>query len=198
MKANAPAPNAPPAANGAAPDNLERTRELLFGSVQREIEKRFARLEERLTREMGETRDEFRRRLGQFEVHTKGEIESLSAQLVAEREERSRLFKAAGGERAAAHGSLEEKIAQLVESSGRATRDLTNQTRDQHRLIAEEMQQKFDTLSANLHREAAELRDEKTDRVALADMLSELALRLRREVPGLPEHDHSHDQPHGA
>ncbi len=37
-------------------------------------------------------------------------------------------------------------------------------------------------------REAATLRDDKTDRAALADMLGELAMRLRGDVPSIPNH----------
>ncbi len=185
MKTNSDTSSAPPAAPPA--DNLERTRELLFGGNLRDIEKRFARLEERVGRELGEVREEFRRRLGQFETHIKGELESVNSHLGTEREERARLIKQIAGERTSGDSALEEKLAQLVESTGRVQRETSNATREQHRLLAEELQHKFDTLSANLARESAALRDDKTDRVGLADMLSELALRLRREVPGLPE-----------
>lgn len=189
MKTNAPVQD-PPSTGGATAntDNLERTRELLFGPALREIEKRFGRLEERLSRELNETKEEFRRRLGQLEVHTKSELESITNQLAAERDERNRLLRQLATERQAADSSLEEKIAQHVESSSRAARDLASHTRDQHRLLTEEMQQKFDSLSGSLARESAALRDDKTDRAALADMLSEMALRLRREVPDLPTH----------
>ena len=175
--------------NGMAnPSNLERTREILFGPNLREIEKRFSRIEERLTREVGEAREEFRRRLEQVETHFKSEIEILNGHLGTEREERSRQLKQANNDRTAADSSLEEKLSQLVESTGRTTRDLSNQTREQHRLLAEELQHKFDTLTANLAREAATLREDKTDRAALADMLGEIAMRLRGEVPSLPDH----------
>jgi hypothetical protein len=176
-------------ANGiSSPNNLERTREILFGPNLREIEKRFSRIEERLTREVGEAREEFRRRLEQVETHFKSEIEILNGHVGAEREERSRQLKQTVNERTAADGALEEKLSQLVESTGRTTRDLSNQTREQHRLLAEELQHKFDTLTANLAREAATLREDKTDRAALADMLGEIAMRLRGDVPSLPDH----------
>ncbi len=176
-------------ANGLAnPNNLERTREILFGPNLREIEKRFTRIEERISREVGEAREEFRRRLEQVETHFKSEIEVLNGHVNTEREERSRLHKQAVGERTAADSALEEKLSQLVESSSRTTRDLSNQTREQHRLLAEEMQHKFDTLTSNLAREAATLREDKTDRAALADMLGEIAMRLRGDVPSIPNH----------
>jgi hypothetical protein len=190
MKTNENA-TADPAAPGnglANPNSLERTREILFGPNLREIEKRFGRLEERLSREVGEAREEFRRRLEQFETHIKSEIETLNGHVGTEREERSRLLKQAVNDRTAADSALEEKLSQLVESTGRATRDLSNQTREQHRLLAEELQHKFDTLTSNLAREAATLREDKTDRAALADMLGEIAMRLRGDVPSIPEH----------
>jgi hypothetical protein len=185
---NATADSAAQANGMANPNNLERTREILFGPNLREIEKRFTRIEERLTREVGEAREEFRRRLEQVETHFKSEIEILNGHVGTEREERSRQLKQANNERAAADSSLEEKLSQLVESTGRTTRDLSNQTREQHRLLAEELQHKFDTLTSNLAREAATLREDKTDRAALADMLGEIAMRLRGDVPSLPDH----------
>ena len=185
---NATADPAAPANGLANPNSLERTREILFGPNLREIEKRFGRLEERLAREVNEAREEFRRRLEQFETHFKSEIETLNGHVGTEREERSRLLKQAANERSAADGALEEKLSQLVESTGRATRDVSNQTREQHRLLAEELQHKFDTLTSNLAREAATLREDKTDRAALADMLGEIAMRLRGEVPSIPDH----------
>lgn len=175
-------------ANGLSnSNNLERTREILFGPSLREFEKRFGRLEERLTREMTEAREEFRRRLEQVETHVKSELESLNGHLGGEREERARQLKQVINDRTAADSALEEKLSQLVESSSRSTRDLGTHTREQHRLLAEELQSKFDTLTSNLAREAATLRDDKTDRAALADMLGEIAMRLRGDVPSLPD-----------
>ena len=180
-------PAAPP--NGLAnANNLERTREILFGPNLRDIEKRFVRLEERLTREIGEAREEFRRRLEQFETHFKSEVESLNGHVAAEREERSRQLKQSVADRTTADSALEEKLSQLLESSGRATRDLTTHTREQHRLLAEELQHKFDTLTSHLARESSALREDKTDRHALADMLGEIAMRLRGDVPSMPDH----------
>src|SRR5450432_1493480 len=90
-------------ANGLSnPNNLERTREILFGPNLRDIEKRFVRLEERLTREVGEAREEFRRRLEQFEAHFKSEVESLNGHVAAEREERSRQLKQSVADRTTA------------------------------------------------------------------------------------------------
>lgn len=175
-------------ANGlAASGNLERTREILFGPNLRDIEKRFVRLEERVTREIGEAREEFRRRLEQFETHFKSEIESLNGHVGAEREERSRQLKQSIADRTTADSALEEKLSQLIESSGRATRDLTTHTREQHRMLAEELQHKFDTLTSHLARESSALREDKTDRHALADMLGEIAMRLRGDVPSMPD-----------
>ena len=177
-------------ANGLSnPGNLERTREILFGPNLRDIDKRFVRLEERLTREIGEAREEFRRRLEQFETHFKSEVESLNGHVASEREERSRLLKQSIADRTTADSALEEKLSQLLESSGRATRDLTTHTREQHRMLAEELQHKFDTLTSHLARESTALREDKTDRHALADMLGEIAMRLRGDVPAMPDNN---------
>src|SRR5574340_1186041 len=81
-------------------ENVDRIREILFGSQMREYEQRFAQLEERLMRETAELKTDVRRRLDSLEACTRQEIEALSDRLKAERSERmetvSRLSREAG------------------------------------------------------------------------------------------------------
>ena len=51
---------------------------------------------------------------------------------------------------------------------------------------ADAIRRKHDEISAKLAREAEELRNDKTDRAALADLFTELALRLNNQfhLPG--------------
>jgi hypothetical protein len=52
--------------------------------------------------------------------------------------------------------------------------------------LSDEIRRRHDELSAKLAREADELRNDKTDRAALADLFTELALRLNNQfrLPG--------------
>ncbi len=57
------------AENGPGVENLDKVRDILFGSQMRDNERRFGRLEERLAKEAGDLRDETRKRLDSLEVY---------------------------------------------------------------------------------------------------------------------------------
>src|SRR6201982_3364027 len=57
--------------------NVDKIRDILFGSQMRDYEKRFARLEETLVKETVEIRETNRRRFDQLEAYMKKEFEAL-------------------------------------------------------------------------------------------------------------------------
>jgi gas vesicle protein len=65
-------------------------------------------------------------------------------------------------------------------------RQLREQILDQSKNIADEIRQKHEAITASLERATSELRDEKTDRAALASLFMEVAMRLNNEfkIPG--------------
>ncbi|MEO5721469.1 MAG: hypothetical protein ABIR71_08375, partial [Chthoniobacterales bacterium] len=70
--------------NGAAVDesqNVDRIRDILFGSQMRDYDGRFQRVEERLVREAAELRGDLQKRLEALEAYMKGEVESLTHRL---------------------------------------------------------------------------------------------------------------------
>lgn len=58
--------------------NLDKIREILFGTQMREYEKQITRLEERLVKECSSLRDDTRKRLDSLETYIKQEVESLT------------------------------------------------------------------------------------------------------------------------
>src|SRR5579863_8969892 len=83
-----PAEQQPQVLRGGA-GNVDKIRDILFGSQMRDYETRFARLEEALVKETAEIRESHRRRLDQLEQHIKHEFEALEARIKSERDERS-------------------------------------------------------------------------------------------------------------
>ena len=68
--------------------NVDKIRDILFGTQMRDYEARFARLEETLVKETVEIRETNRRRFEQMEGFIKRELESLQTRLKSERDER--------------------------------------------------------------------------------------------------------------
>lgn len=58
--------------------NLDKIRDILFGTQMREYERRFNRMEERLIKEFAESRDDTKKRLDSLETYVRQEVESLN------------------------------------------------------------------------------------------------------------------------
>ena len=166
--------------------NIDKIRDILFGAQRREFEKRLSRLEERLVKEASEVRDEIRRRFEAIENYAKKEIESLGERVKTEQLERSQAVKEVARELKDASSGLEKKIVQTDEQTAKKLREIRQQLLDQSKELTDELRQKHQSLSELLDHEIGDLRREKTDRVALANLLTEVSLRLTNDlkIPG--------------
>ena len=162
-------------------ESLDKVRDILFGSQAREYERRFARLEERLLKEASDLRDEVRKRFDALEVYTRKEVESLAARLKTEHEQRTESAKEISRELKETSRTLEKKTGQLDEQLSASQRELREQILNQSKSISDEIHRKHEAMAASLDRATAELRDEKTDRAALASLFMEVAMRLNNE-----------------
>lgn len=170
-------------------ESLDKVRDILFGSQAREYEKRFARLEERLLKEAADLRDELRKRSDTLEAYTKKEVESLATRLKTEHDQRTESAKEISRLLDGTSDALEKKTSALDEQLTVSQRELREQILDQSKSISDEIRQKQEAMTATLERATAELRDEKTDRAALASLFMEVAMRLNNEFKILDAED---------
>jgi hypothetical protein len=166
--------------------NLEKVRDILFGSQMREVDRRFLRLEERLTKETRDLKDEIKRRLDALEVYASKEAEELGGQIRREHADRLDAHARLSRELAETAAGFERRSAALDEQLAKGHREIRQMLLDQQQRFSEELRTKVDEVLAALAREAHELRSDKTDRVALASLLKEMAMRLTDEFR-LPE-----------
>jgi post-segregation antitoxin (ccd killing protein) len=169
--------------NGAVQDsgNVERIRDILFGSQMRDYDSRFQRLDERLSREAGELRSEIQRHLETLERFMKSEFESVAQRLKAEQAERMQATEHVLQQLAETARGLELNISHLDQQTAQDVRDLRERLLEQAKSWSAELKDKHDQMKGQLDREAGQIRDAMTGREALAEMLSEVALRLKRE-----------------
>jgi hypothetical protein len=172
----------PQDADGAGVGNLEKVRDLLFGGQMRDYDRKFARLEERLSNETAELRDDVRKRLAALEAYMKAEIESLSDRLRAEHDARAGAAKDLARELRDTSHEFEQKTSQLDDLVARTHRELRQQLHVQHQELGDDIRQRVEDVLARLAREAQELRADKADRSALAALLTEMAMRLTGEL----------------
>lgn len=180
------APDADPA---PAPGNLDKVRDLIFGGQMRDYERKFARLEERLAKETTDLREEVRRRLTALETYMKTEVESLSERLRLEQDGRTSADKDLGRELRDTSQQLDQRISQLDDFVARGQRDLRQQLHAQHQELGDDIRSRVEDVLVRLAHEAQELRSDKTDRKALAALLTEMAMRLTAEVGALGSGD---------
>lgn len=178
-----------PEADGAAGGNLDKVRDLLFGGQMRDYDRRFARLEERLVKESAELREEVKRRLSALEAYMKAEVDSLSDRLRAEQDGRGAGDKDLGRELRETAQQFEQKMSQLEDAVSRGQRDLRQQLHSQHQELGDDIRKRVEDVLVRLAQEAQELRSDKTDRRALAALLTEMAMRLNADAAAIAPGD---------
>lgn len=170
---------------GAAPDtgeNVERIRDILFGSQMREYAQRFVHLEERLTQETTELKAEFDRRQLSSESHSRQQSDSLADRLNVERSERAESVDRIARELSDSVRLLDRRLRQTDEQIAKELRELSQSMLDRHRGLSEEVTQALGSMGELHSRRLEELRASAADRFALADLFAEFALRLRGEL----------------
>lgn len=175
--------------NGAIDESgkVDRIRDILFGSQMRDYDGRFQRLDERLTREAADARADAQKRLEALETFLKGALESFSNRLNTEQSERGNAVEKLARDLTETAKSLELATKNLGEHADREFHALRQQLLDQSKALNDEIREKHGQVKADLDREAEQIRGAMTGREALAEMLSEVALRLKNEfrVPGV-------------
>jgi hypothetical protein len=166
--------------------NLEKVRDILFGNQMREVDRRFARLEERIIKETRDLKDDIKRRLDALEAHTAKETETLAGQIRQEHGDRVDANARLARELADTAGSFERRAATLDEQLARGQREIRQHILEQQQRLREDLRERIDEVLAAMARETHELRNDKTDRMALASLLKEMAMRLTDEfrLPG--------------
>lgn len=161
---------------GAA--SLDKVRDLLFGVQMRENDRKLARLEERITKETSDLRDEFRKRLSAIEALVQREVDSLSDRLKTEQDNRATATRDLSRELSETAQTLEKKTTQLDDQMARGLREARQQLHDQEQRLVDELRLRADEILTRLARESQELRTDKADRAGLAALFTEMAMRL--------------------
>ena len=166
--------------------NVDRIRDILFGSRMREYAQRFQQIEERLAHESAELKAEWGRRLESVEAHRRQESDALTDRLNTERTERAESLERAFRELNDSLRLLDRRLRQAEEQVAKDLRDLRQFALDHQRSLSEELTQSLSAQGTAHCRRMDEFQSSSVNRFDLADLLTEWALRLRGEfrVPG--------------
>ena len=169
------------ASDQSGSNNLEKIRDILFGGQMREVEKRFSRLEDRLTKLSSDLRDDLNKSLTSLETFVKKEIESLNDRFLTESNERGGAVKTLSLELKALSDFSWQKLNQLDEQGTKNLRELRLQLLDQSKALSEEIREKHNELALVVEQAVQQLHANKTDRASLAALFNEVATRLNTE-----------------
>jgi hypothetical protein len=173
-----PAPPAEPPAADSGAGNIDKIRDIIFGSHMKDYEQRFARLEETLKKESQDIRDATRRHLEALEAFVHKELSALEARLNTERDERAASDSRLSADLSTHSSSLFRKIGEVENQEAQAKREIRNDLLQQSKELTDAIHSKGEELVALLERRSQELQHAKTDRTALASLFSEVSMRL--------------------
>lgn len=178
--------NSNPEVEGHEGANVDKIRDILFGSQMRDYDKRFGRLEERLIKDAESLRDEMKKRFEALEAFVQKEIESLSQRLKTEKAERGEAVKEIGVQMRDTSKAFDKRLGSLDDQLTGDTAELRARILEQSKALTSEIAEKSREAKRLLDQEVATLRVEKTDREGLGDLFTEFGMRLKNEF-NLPE-----------
>jgi hypothetical protein len=167
--------------DAASGSNIDHLRDIIFGGQMREYERRFARMEERIAKELAGVREEVRDRCTTLERYMRDEVESITVELRASQQSRTVEERRLSDSIIDNAKAAEERMAALSDLVGKQHRELRAQLLEQTKTITDDVHRRHADLLALVERDAAELRDGKADRTTLSALFMEVALRLRGE-----------------
>ncbi len=175
-------------ASGASPlpestegaGNLDRVRDILFGAHVRENDQKVRRLEEKVAADLAGVREDARKRADSLEQFVRDELDALEQRLATERAERGAALLELGRELKALLAGLDQKLTQMEEQTHRRQRELRQALFEQGNSLRDDLLRESTQLSSSLAHSVRDLDHRKTDRQALAGLLSDLAERISR------------------
>ena len=169
-------------------ENIDKIRDILFGSQSRKIEKKLVALDDKIEKAIVSVRIEMKSTLDTLEQFVRKEFQSLSDQLTSEKTERIESAQTLSEKVNDAKRMLENKLSLLGDKVVNNQREAQVQILQQAKTVMTEIREKNDALQKQLDQSIEALTHEKTDRFALADLMMEAAMRLKNEFQ-LPESD---------
>lgn len=171
--------------SGAAVDdmdgNVDKIRDILFGGQMRDYEQRFADLEKRLTNTIEMVSTDFEKRIDRLNDYAKREIEKLNEKVKDERTARRDDGKQGAKEFKELAQQVESWCVELEEQIGTETQDLRGLLQEQGDEFSGMIRDTHEQLSQNLAVETRQLADGKLARDDMAALLTEVALRLKKD-----------------
>ncbi|MDH3645211.1 MAG: hypothetical protein OER80_00370 [Gammaproteobacteria bacterium] len=162
--------------------NVDKIREILFGGQMRDYQHRFDALESTISTANEHLRNDLSNRIESLEGFVRREMELLGERLMNERRERSEERDTSAAENQEIRRRLEDSLSRLDEQTAQEARAIRGALQAKSLELINVIQQSRDDFNSMLSRQANQLEERKVGREDLAALLSEVAMRLNREL----------------
>jgi hemerythrin-like domain-containing protein len=136
-----------------AGDGLAQLREILVGTIQRDLERRLTRVEAHGAVRTTEAQQEAKQRIEFIEAHLRAEVESLGHRLRTEGTETKEAIRALSREHRETAAALEQRVGKLEEALTRMQQDLRDQILAQAKVFLDELHRVRSELLETMDRE---------------------------------------------
>lgn len=164
--------------------SLDKVREIVVGPHARDVDRRLARLEQRLEQELAGLAERLERRLDTLDRFVRAETASLAEAIATEQRARVADREQLAGEVRRVERQGQEQTQELADRTSRVARELRELLLAEAQGLREQLSLAERSLGRTIDDRSRELDHAKTDRAQLASMLSELAHRLAGDPSG--------------
>ncbi|MFO1506337.1 MAG: hypothetical protein U1F23_04555 [Lysobacterales bacterium] len=178
-----------PQSDDNGPDrNVEQIRDILFGGQMRDYERRFEALNQRLEAELKRLAGVTEQRVAELGKRLDEQLDRLGRTLHQESQERNRAVDAAETRLQQAARVARDEVGTTIEALRHEQSDAAERARAALAELRTAFEARAGEIHSDLERTRERLHGDKVGRQDLAEMLTELALRLKGEFD-LPAKD---------
>jgi chromosome segregation ATPase len=163
---------------------VDKIRDLLFGNQMQDYDRRFSKLEDRLSQRFKDVESEAKRNLETHESNAKKQVESLAAQLRSEKDARAEADKEIDRNLREHNQALEKQVRALSDQLSELERDVADRLSRSDHLLREEIKQKNESMQMLMEKMFSDLSNVKTDRNLLAGLFVEVAKCINQDSGG--------------
>ena len=162
-------------------DNVDKIRDILFGSQMRDYEKRLEATEKRIMQAIDKLSRDIERRVDRLDKYARREVDKLSERIKTERKERTADAKKGSTDLSQLAEQLESGLAEADEHFAAELRSVRNSLLDQAEDLTAQIGEAHSQLQESLEKEATALQDAKLNREDMAELFTEVAMRLNKD-----------------
>jgi hypothetical protein len=134
-------------------EGIEQIREIIIGNVQRDLERRIARVEAHVGARLGELQQEARRRAEVIEGHLRNETDALAARFEGEVNDLKKALQTLGQMQRERDTNIDQRIVRTEEAIRSVQHELRTQILDQAKSFLDQLQSARRELAESVERE---------------------------------------------